>query len=105
MTLRSGDPVGFVAAASSTAADQANRIRVAGSCHQELAQVYSVLVIAYGHLVRRNLDDPVRSKIIGHLVDRIRQSQNGEVTIPLLDIVDRLHAELTDTPLASVHSD
>lgn len=88
--LRPGDPIGFIATACSAAADQANRIRVAGQGHQELAQVYAELVIAYSHLVRRNLDEPVRSNIIEHLVDRIRQSQNGEISLALLDTVDRL---------------
>jgi hypothetical protein len=93
--LRTGDPVGFVAAACAAAAEQANRIRVAGPGHRDLARVYAELVVAYSHLVRRDLDDLVRSNIIEHLVGRVREAQNGDVAIPLLDVVDRLHAELT----------
>lgn len=31
--------------------------------------------------------------IIDHLFDRLRQSQAGEIEIPLADVIDRLHAE------------
>jgi hypothetical protein len=37
--------------------------------------------------------------VIDHLVERLDQARAGEISIPLLDIADRLHAELVRQPL------
>src|SRR5438094_880676 len=62
------------------------------------------MVVAYSRLVGRGLaDDPhgtARRNIIDHLVERLRQARAGEFTLPVLDIIDRLHGELTREPAA-----
>ena len=40
----------------------------------------------------------MRLAVIEHLVERLAQARNGEITTPALDIVDRLHGELTAEP-------
>lgn len=56
------------------------------------------MVVAYSQVLRPQLSDdrhgPPPLAIVDHLVGRLRQAQNREITTPLLDIVDRLHAEL-----------
>jgi hypothetical protein len=37
--------------------------------------------------------------VIDHLVERLGQARAGDISIPLLDIADRLHAELVRQPL------
>jgi hypothetical protein len=37
--------------------------------------------------------------IIDHLVERLRQSRVGEFNVPVLDVADRLHAELARLPV------
>jgi hypothetical protein len=37
--------------------------------------------------------------VIDHLVERLGQTRAGEIRIPLLNIADRLHAELVRQPL------
>ena len=39
------------------------------------------------------------ARVGDHLVERQRQARAGEISIPLLDIADRLHAELVRQPL------
>lgn len=79
-------------------------VRLVRPSDQALVDVYAELVIAYSRLVGRQLaGDPAASarvNIIDHLVERLRQARNGEMTIPVLDVVDRLHAELTRQPAA-----
>jgi hypothetical protein len=37
--------------------------------------------------------------VIDHLIERLGQARTGEISIPLLDIADRLDAELVRQPL------
>ena len=39
------------------------------------------------------------ARVGDHLVERLDQARAGEISIPLLDIADRLHAELVRQPL------
>jgi hypothetical protein len=64
--------------------------------------VYAELVVALANLKRPDLvadgSSSTQLAINDHLVHRIRQAQRGELVPPLLDIVDRLHAELLREP-------
>lgn len=56
----------------------------------------------YSRLVRRQLEtEPANTaqvNIIDHLVERVRQGRAGPISLPVPDVVDRLHAELTRHP-------
>ncbi|WP_429428581.1 hypothetical protein [Nocardia sp. GAS34] len=96
--LRREDPLAFVADACAALAEENNRIRAVGQDDtRQLVQTYAELVISYAHLARPTLTS-ARADIIDHLVDRVSQAQTGDIGIPLLDIVDRLHGELTHQP-------
>ena len=102
VVLRAADGIGFVADACAALAGAVNGIRVTRSTDGHLVEADTELVVASSRLVRRQLaDDPaqaVRITIIDHPVGRIRQAQAGEITIAVLDIVDRLHGEVTREP-------
>jgi hypothetical protein len=102
VVLRADDGIGFVADACAALADVVNQVRVSRSTDGELVDAYAELVVAYSRLMRRRLgNDPhatTRVNIIDHLVERLRQARAGENTLPVLDIVDRLHAEITREP-------
>ena len=56
------------------------------------------MVVAFARLVRpRLLDDreTVRVAVMDHLPVRLVQARAGLIALPVLDIVDRLHGELT----------
>jgi hypothetical protein len=102
VVLRSDDGVGFLADACAALADAGNEVRVIRTTDAELVDVYAELVVAYSRLVRRRLDGDgaatARAKILGHLQERVRQAAVGEISLPILDVVDRLHGELTREP-------
>jgi hypothetical protein len=102
VVLRGDDAVGFLADSCGVLADAVNEVRVSRTTDPDLVEVYAELVVAYSRLVRRRLDaDPgstVRVNILGHLEERIRQATAGEIAWPVLDVVDRLHGELTREP-------
>ncbi|MGH9001317.1 MAG: hypothetical protein ACRDY7_18225 [Acidimicrobiia bacterium] len=83
-------------------ADAVNEIRLSGSGDADLVSAYAETVVDYSHLVRPELSDdrhgPAQLAIVDHLVERLRPSQNHEITTPVLEIVDRLHGELTRQP-------
>ena len=100
VVLRADDGIGFVADACAALAEAVNQVRVVRSTDSTLVEAYTETVVAYSELVRRQLSaqDPaetVRVTIIDHLIGRVRQAQAGEITIPVLDVVDRLHGEIT----------
>ena len=99
VVLRADDGTGFVADACAALADAVNQVRVSKSTDGDLVDAYAETVVTYSRLVRRRLDgDPhgsARLNIIDHLVERLRQARAGENPLPVLDIVDRLHAEIT----------
>lgn len=102
VVLRSDDALGFVADACAAIADAVNQVRIVRSGDQALVDVYAELVVAYSRLVHRDLAgdpaDTARVNIIDHLVERVGQAQAGEITPPVLDVVDQLDAELTREP-------
>lgn len=98
VVLRDREALSFVADGCAALADAANQIRLARAGDAELVNVYAEMVVAYSHLVRDGLaerGETVRLAIIDHLVERLRQAQTGEIAMSVLDIVDRLHGELT----------
>jgi len=102
VVLRTDDGIGFVADGCAALADAVNQVRVARRSEADLVDAYAEMVVAYSRLVRGRLaDDPhaaARVNIIDHLVGRLRQAQAGDITLPVVDIVDRLHAEITREP-------
>lgn len=97
VVLRPDDPIAFLADACAAAAEAANELRVARPMDAALGDVYAELVIAYAR-VERSVCTGTRLAIIDHLIGRVAQARRGEIVTPLLDIVDRLHGELTSTP-------
>ena len=72
------------------------KLRVASAADAALVDVYAELVVAYAR-VERNSYSGARLAVIDHLIERIAQARGGEIVTPLVDIVDRLHGELTST--------
>ena len=114
LILRRDHPLDFVdnACAANTAssgwgeappADLVNEIRVSRMGDQLLIETYAEMLRAYSNLLRPALmSDPscaTQVKVIDHLVERLGQARAGEISIPLLDIADRLHGELVRQPL------
>lgn len=64
---------------------------------QALAAVYAEMVVAYVRVVRVDREG-VRRTVIDHLIGRVDEARNGEIAPPLVEIVDRLHAEITAEP-------
>ena len=103
LILRRDNPLDFVANACAALADLANELRVSRMGDQLLIETYAEMLRAYSNVLRPALvGDPrcaVQVKVIDHLVERLDQARAGEISIPLLDIADRLHAELVRQPL------
>ena len=96
VVLRPDDPVAFLAEACAAAAASVMELRVARVADAALVDVYSELVVAYAR-VERNSYSGARLAVIDHLTGRIAEARGGEIVTPLVDIVDRLHGELTST--------
>ena len=96
VVLRRDDPVAFLAESCAAVADAVNELRVARTADAALVDVYGELVVAYAH-VERNSYSGARLAVIDHLIERIGQARGGEIVTPLVDIVDRLHGELTSS--------
>lgn len=94
VVLNRDDPLAFVGDACAAFAESANRIRVGRAVERDLTAAYAEMVVAYSGLLRDRLGEP-RTAIVDHLIMRLRQAQAGEIAVPVLDIVDRLHGELT----------
>ena len=66
-------------------------------------ETYAEMLRAYFNLLRPALvGDPgcaTQVKVVDHLIERLGQARACEISIPLLDIADRLHAELVRQPL------
>lgn len=99
VVLRSSDGLQYLADSCAAIAEAVNEIRLVRPGHQDLIEVYAEMVHGYARLVRRALvSEPqatVRLAIIDHLIERLRQAQAGEITVPLVDVIDRLHAEVS----------
>jgi hypothetical protein len=99
VVLRPHDPVAFLAEACAAAATAVNDLRVARATDAVLVDVYAELVVAYAR-VEHNNHTGARQAIIDHLIERVAQARRGEIAVPLVDIVDRLHGELTATAVS-----
>jgi hypothetical protein len=105
VVLRSDDPLGFIADACAAVADLVNETRLWQSSDQIAIETYAELLVAFANLMRPVLIDGASSgtqlAVIHHLVECLRQARAGEVYIPVLDVADRLHAELTRQPASA----
>jgi hypothetical protein len=96
------DPSRFIVDACAALADAVNETRLWRDDDSAAIAVYAELVVALATVKRPDLvadsSSSTQLAINDHLVGRIRQAQRGELVPPLLDIVDRLHAELVREP-------
>lgn len=97
VVLRDDDPLAFVADACAAAAEAAAEPRSWRPQDVAMIDLYAELVVAYARLVRPRLGG-VRLAVIDHLTERVAQARRGEIATPLVDIVDRLHSEVTAQP-------
>ena len=102
VVLRPEDPLAFLADACAALAGAVNGPRLSGRSDQDLLDVYAELVLAYSRLTIRGLGEEAggtaQVNILGHLEWRLEQARNGEITTPVIDIIDRLHGELALQP-------
>ena len=98
IVLRAEAPVAFLADACDALAEAVNRIRSSSPADQRLMEVYAETVRAWALVERRRLvfvsDASTQLAIVDHLLERLSQAQAGDTALPVVDIVDRLHAEL-----------
>jgi len=103
LILRRENPLDFVANACAALADSVNELRTSRVGDHLLIETYAEMLRAYSNLLRPTLvGDPsctTQVKVIDHLVERLGQARAGEISIPVIDIADRLHAELVRQPL------
>lgn len=98
VVLHSDDGLSFIASGCAALAEAANELRLVTSAGGELLDAYAEMVLAYGRLVRPRLleaNEAVRVAVLDHLVERLAQARSGLISLRVIDIVDRLHAELT----------
>jgi hypothetical protein len=105
VVLRSDDPLGFIADACAAVAVPVNETHLWHSSDQLVTEAYAELLVALAHLMRPALIGDANSgtqlAVIDHLVERLRQARAGEFNVPVLDVADRLHAELTRQPVSA----
>ena len=103
VVLRSDDPFAFVADACAALADLVNETRLSRSSDQVMIETYAELLVTFANVSRPYLaadsSSSTQLEIIDHLVERLRQSQGGEFNVRVLDVADRLHAELARLPV------
>ena len=103
VVLRSDDPLGFVADSCAALADSVNETREWRHSDQVRVEAYAELLCSYAKLMRPALasepDSAVRLAVTDHLIDRLAQARAGDIKMSVLDIADRLHAELTHQPV------
>ncbi len=98
VVLHADDGLSFIADACAAMADAVNETRLGTAGHADLVEAYAEMVVAFARLVRpRLLDDgeTVRVAVMDHLLDRLTEARTGLIALPVLDVVDRLHGELT----------
>lgn len=103
VVLRAHDAVSFVADGCAALAEAVNEIRLQRRGDKDLIRAYAAMVVAYSRVQRDELSvrgETTRLAVIDHLVERLDQAEAGEINISVLDIVDRLHGELTREPAA-----
>jgi hypothetical protein len=103
VVLRSDDPLGFVADSCAALADSVNETREWHPSDQARIEAYAELLSCYANLTRPVLAaDPgsaTQLAVIEHLMKRLAEARAGEINMPVPDVADRLHAELTHQPL------
>lgn len=98
VALQADDGLSFIADACAAMADAVNETRLVTAGHGDLVEAYAEMVVAFARLVRARLPadgETVRVAVVDHLIERLAQAQAGLIALSLLDIVDRLHGELT----------
>ena len=98
VVLHADDGLSFIADGCAVMADAVNETRLVTSGHADLVEAYAEMVVAFARLVRpRLLDDgeTIRVAVMDHLLDRLTEARTGLIALPVLDVVDRLHGELT----------
>ncbi len=98
VVLHGDDGLSFIADACAAMADAANETRLVSAGRSALVDAYAEVVAALARLLRPRLmedGETVRVAVIDHLLDRLCQARTGAIALPLVDIVDRLHGELT----------
>ncbi len=98
VVLHADDGLSFIADACAAMADAVNETRLVTPGHANLVDAYAEMVVAFARLVRpRLLDDgeTVRVAVMDHLLDRLIEARTGLLALPILDVIDRLHGELT----------
>ncbi len=102
VVLRSDDPLEFVADCCAALADSVNETREWRPSDEARIEVYAELLCSYANLTSPDFAaDPgsaVQLAVIEHLVERLAQARAGDVNMSVLDVADRLHAELTRQP-------
>jgi hypothetical protein len=102
VVFRSDDPLGFVADSCAALADSVNETRGWRPSDQDCIEVYAELLCAFANLTRPALvaesGSAVQLAVIEHLMERLAQARSGEFNVSVLDVADRLHAELTHQP-------
>jgi len=97
IVLRTEQPQRVLVDVCSALADAINEPHAWRTTDTELLTVYAEAVSSLARLRRAQLagrpGTEVPVAIIDHLLDRLRQTQAGEIEMPLADVVDRLHAE------------
>jgi ethanolamine utilization protein EutA (predicted chaperonin) len=76
----------FIADACAALADAVDEIRIQRRGDAVLVKAYAEMVVAYGQLLRPQLaaqGDVARLAIIDHLVMRLQQAQEGQITMPV----------------------
>ena len=89
---------GLSADACAAMADAVNETRLVTSGHANLVEAYAEMVVAFARLVRPRLLDygeTVRVAVMDHLLGRLTEARTGLIALPVLDVVDRPHGELT----------
>jgi hypothetical protein len=93
--LRSGQSLQFLMDTCAALADDVNEPHAWTNADQGLLNVYAEVVTALARLRREELAGRSEAKvaIIDHLIERVRQTRAGEISMRLADVLDRLHAE------------
>jgi len=98
VVLHADDGLSFIADACAVMADAVSETRLVTAGQADLVDAYAEMVLAFSRLVRPRLlgdGETVRVAVMDHLLDRLTEARTGLIALPVLDIIDRLHGELT----------
>ena len=100
VVLHSDQPLTFVADACRSLSVSLGPLAAVGPGRDEQVVVYAELVCAYARLLRARSGNATWVKIADHLLSRVEQARTGEITLDLVDIVDRLHGHVEEARVA-----